>query len=236
MAAGCQRAYLSQVLNSEVHLTPDHAAGLAEYFGGSSNERDYFLELVNHARAGGPILKKIIQERLRKLKAKNESVTGRLSKPKIDKSDFQIMYYSSWYFSAIHILITISKFRTISAIAERLNLSRNIVSSALLFLAEAGLAEKRGESWNAISFDLHLPSNSPLSSINHHNWRAQAVQKSRQASGSDNIHFTAVYSLSQKDFLKLRTRILDIVSESREIALKSAEEDLFSVCFDAFSV
>ncbi|MFX6794117.1 hypothetical protein ABTH15_20060, partial [Acinetobacter baumannii] len=52
VAAGCQKSFFSQVLNAHVHRTPEHALGLARFWKLNRLERDYFLELVNHARAG----------------------------------------------------------------------------------------------------------------------------------------------------------------------------------------
>lgn len=234
-AAGCQRAYLSQVLKSQVHLTPDHAAGLVLFWALVNFERDYFLELVNYSRAGTPALKKIIEERMKILKFNNDSVTGRIKKPKIENTILQAQYYSSWYYSAIHILLTISKFQTVTALAERLNLSKSIISSAISVLAKAGLVVQQGEQWTPASFDLHLPSHSPLGSSNHMNWRMQAVQDSQNPE-TEGIHFTAVYSLSKKDYQKIRAKILELISESREVALASQEEEVFSFCCDIFKI
>jgi uncharacterized protein (TIGR02147 family) len=234
-AAGCHRAYLSQVLNSHIHLTPDHAAGLALFWSLGRVERDYFLEMVNHARAATPTLRKMIDEKLALLKAKNTTVSGRIKKPKIESPMLQMKYYSSWHYSAIHIILTVSKFRNISVIAERLGISKSAVSAALTTLALGGLVEKKGENWVPTSYDLHLPNQSPLGSNNHLNWRGRAIQDS-QNTDSDGVHFTAVYSLSEKDFQKIRNLLLELVSKTRETALASNEEDVFSFCCDLFRV
>jgi uncharacterized protein (TIGR02147 family) len=234
-AAGCQRAYLSQVLSSHVQLTPDHAAGLALFWGLSALERDYFMELVNHARAATPALRRLIESRLEVMKDKQNSVSGRIGKPRIESIQLQSQYYSSWHYSAIHILITIAKYRTPSAIAERLSLSEDIVAAALTVLEQMGLAKRAKGGWIPVSFDLHLPKNSPLTNVNHMNWRTRAVQNA-QRDGTDAVHFTAVYSLSEKDFQLLRTRMLQFISETRDVALSSSEEDLVSFTCDYFRV
>jgi uncharacterized protein (TIGR02147 family) len=234
-AAGCQRAYLSQILNSHVHLTPDQAVGLAEFWLLQNPERDYFLELVNLDRAGTQALKNIILERLRSLKRSVDTVTGRIRKSGIETEALQAQYYGSWHYSAIHILLTVSTYRSIPKIAERLNLSKSTVMAALLVLEKIGLVAKKGEIWQPVSFDLHLPKNSPLNSNNHMNWRVQAIQKSQNID-SDEIHFTSVYSLSEKDFRKLRKQILQLISDSRETALASEEQDIFSFCCDFFRI
>ncbi len=234
-AAGCQRAYISQVLGSHVHLTPDQAVGLAEFWLLQNSERDYFLELVNIDRAGTMALKKIIMDRLRNLKSSNDTVTGRIRKPSIEVAALQAQYYGSWHYSAIHILLTVSNYRTIPKIAERLNLSKSTVMAALVVLEKIGLVVKMGEAWQAVSFDLHLPKGSPLNSNNHMNWRVQAIQSSHVFDSND-IHFSSVYSMSEMDFRKLRKQILQLISDSREIALASDAQDVFSFCCDFFRV
>src|ERR1700722_8117600 len=79
-AAGCQLSFLSQALHSHVHLTPDHAAGLATFWGFDHDERDYFLELVNLARAGSQVLKKILLKRLEEIKDRHENLARRYKK------------------------------------------------------------------------------------------------------------------------------------------------------------
>lgn len=232
-AAGCQRAYLSQVLAGSVQLTPDHAAGLAQFWRLEPVERDYFLELVNLARAATPTLRRLIESRLETLKISQESVSGRIKKPKIESVQLQSRYYSAWYYSAIHILITIANFRTIGAIAKRLKLSEDTVGAALSTLEQMNLAKREKEIWLPVSFDLHLPSQSPLNSINHLNWRLRAVEDS-QKQVEESVHFTAVYSMSEKDIEDLKSRILQLISNSREIALKSAEKELVSMTIDLF--
>ena len=53
-AAGCQKSYLSQVLNGAHDLTLEHAAGLAAFWQLPRLDGEYFMELVNWARASSP--------------------------------------------------------------------------------------------------------------------------------------------------------------------------------------
>lgn len=46
-AAGCQAPFISQMLRSHVHITPDHACGLAEFLGLDEVETEYFLNLLD---------------------------------------------------------------------------------------------------------------------------------------------------------------------------------------------
>lgn len=234
-AAGCQRAYLSQVLGSHVHFTPDHAAGLTNFWALKPDERDYFIELVNYARAATPALQKIIKEKLKYFRSKNETVSGRIKKPVIGELEFVTKYYSSWHYSAIHILLTVSAYRSVPKISERLNLSPLIVTAALRDLADGGLAELKGNMWLPKFFDLHLPASSPMISVHHQNWRTRAVINSI-GKDEESLHFTGVYSLSQQDAHNLRSLLLEFVSNTRKTALASLESEVFSFCCDLFRI
>lgn len=51
-AAGCQLAFISQVLNGNADFSLEQADGISRYLSQNSKERDYFLLLVQYARAG----------------------------------------------------------------------------------------------------------------------------------------------------------------------------------------
>src|SRR5437660_270087 len=63
-ALRCQVAYVSQVFNKEIHFSLEQAEELNRFFGHSHEESDYFLLLVQSARAGTRALKDRIQAQL----------------------------------------------------------------------------------------------------------------------------------------------------------------------------
>ncbi len=234
-AAGCQRAYLSHVLKTHVQLTPEHALGIAHFWGLGPLEKDYFLELVNRERAGTLSLRKYCEERLAEMRLQNANLSARLKRPGIGEQKLQTLYYSSWHYSAIHILLTIPGFQTTKAISNHLRLSEELVREALITLKEMGLAEQAGLVWKASSFDIHLAKDSPMNSINHSNWRGRAVLDS-QVKSSTGTHFTGVYSMSQEDLERLKAELIKFVELTRKTALASAEEKVVAFNCDLFEV
>jgi uncharacterized protein (TIGR02147 family) len=232
-AAGFQRSFLSQVVGTHVHCTPDHAAALARFWGLPEEERDYFLELVHLARAGTEGLRAIHEKRIREIRARNENLASRFRKETPLVEADQALYYSSWHWSAIHILLSIPSFRTAQAIAARLRLEKGFVESCLDSLRRLGLVEQDGKSWRISAKDIHLPKNSPLTSMNHLNWRVQAVASS-QARRDEALHYTAVHSLSRADFERIKQMILELLDRSRAIVGPSQEEELACLTVDWF--
>ena len=74
---GCQRSYLSRVISESLHLTPDHAFNLANFFKINHSEREYFLNLVETA---DPHLRREEQiEWLKRLDAEHENLRAALT-------------------------------------------------------------------------------------------------------------------------------------------------------------
>jgi plasmid maintenance system antidote protein VapI len=71
-ALNCQRSYLSRVMNSELHLTPDQAFMLARFWKLPHQEREYFQLLVEHERASTREYK----EELQAQKLRNDTKTS----------------------------------------------------------------------------------------------------------------------------------------------------------------
>ena len=50
-ACRCHTSFISQVINSHLHLTPDHAADMCVFWGFNDLQTDYYSTLVEYNRA-----------------------------------------------------------------------------------------------------------------------------------------------------------------------------------------
>lgn len=235
-AAGCGRSFFSQALNSHVQLTPDHGAGLCEFWGFDDDRTDYFLDLINLERAAGAALKRRIQRRLNKLRAESK----RLSSRKVEETPLsaglrEAVYYSAWHTAAIHTLTAIPGYRTTVAIARRLELSTALVERVLNDLQAIGLVQRKGGFWDVKGMSVHLPKESPLSIINQTNWRNQAI-KHLIRTPHDGIHYTAIMALSRKDADEIMGILNKVIDEVIKVVGPSAEEELVCLNVDYFPV
>ena len=64
--------------------------------------------------------------------------------------------------------------------------------------------------------------------IHHSNWRQKAV--------SEGVHYTSVYSISQKDYQHLKEKMLDLIEYSRKVVGPSKEEELICFACDIFAI
>ena len=141
-AAGCQRAYISQVLNGPVHLTLDQGAGISVFWRCTEIEADYFLELINYARAGTEALRQVSRRRQRDLRRRNADLSKKFAKATSDEGELTHRYYSSWHYIAIHVLVSIPSVRTPEKIAARLAMPVPMVETALRDLQQMGVVGK----------------------------------------------------------------------------------------------
>ncbi|MBY0369344.1 DUF4423 domain-containing protein [bacterium] len=230
-AAGCQLSYLSQILSGKVNLNPDQAAGLSSFWNHSSLETDYFIELVYLDRAGTPRLRSLIQRRLEIIKLE----AGKLS-AKITQLESAVpptaLYYSTWYYAAAHILLSIPGYSDGRKIAERLGITAEQANQALLILEDLGFAKRGKAGWSIDNINVHIPRESPLHETNHTHWRLKSiegVQKKR-----DVLSYTGLHSLSRADVETVRLLAADFLSRARKTMQTSPEEDLICLNCDLF--
>lgn len=231
----CQNTYISQVLNTETNFTFEQGSKLNTFFDHSKEESKYFLLLIHLERAGTDDLKTFYQNEIDELIIKNSDLKKRTNVKASLKTVDQEIYYSSWIYSAVHILVTIKEFQSAGAIAKKLNLSKDKILDVLEFLTSTGLVAKTGNSYSIGVTRIHLSKDSPHIQRHHSNWRMKALQ-AIDANDPRNLHFSNVVSISEKDIVKVREIFIKAIDEARKIVKDSPEEKLQSICVDFFEV
>jgi len=232
-AANCQASYLSQVIRGKAHLTPDHVIGIANHLKLSVDETEFFLKLVEYEKAG-PLLKKFIQQRLNEMKKNRNDLAIRYQAPSLADSEALLRYYSSWHWSAIHILVS-AGFNTLERLSLRIQLPIDVIRSTLLSLEQMGLVKQQNGVWIELDKSIHLPKDSHLTGLNHWNWRQRAIQDA-QLQNNSSLHYSSVQSLSHSDFQKIKEMILKLIDQSRNLIKDSPGEDGFCFNCDFFQI
>lgn len=232
-ACGCQKSHLSRVLQGKIELTMDQAAGLSDYFGLTNIESEYFLTLVQLARAGTKSLKQKLQSRLESIRKDQEDLSKRLTSNSIGVEEKEILYYSSWYWSAVHIIASIPEYQTTRAISQRLGLNDSFTEYILKTLLHFNLVSQVGSTWKTTTEPIHLSKKSSLIGLHHNNWRSRAVLSSQNPT-HDGLHYTVVQSVSRSDFNRIKQLLLDAIEDYRNVANPSKEEEVACFCLDWF--
>lgn len=231
----CQRSYLSRVLLEEMHLTTDHAFRLTQYFEYSTDERDYFLALVESERASSSDYRAYWRARADEIKQRQAELGGVTRRRDLSIDKLQVNYFASWTWSAIHFLVSIPEFQTPSAIAARLGLTPQVTTQMLEALQEQGLVEQSRGRWKYKAGEFHVDRSSPLVVFHHQNWRQRAVLDAQNA-GNESLHYTAVQTMSRADADRIRARLMEFIREASQIAGPSTPEDAVALTLDFFRV
>jgi uncharacterized protein (TIGR02147 family) len=230
----CQRSYLSRVINSALHLTPDQGFLLARFWKFPLDEREYFQTLVEYERASDPSYREELWEKLNTQRKRHDSLSERIRRP-VPADSSQALYFSSWHWSAIHFLTSIPRFQTPSAISERLALPISMVLSCLEQLKEWSFVRQLGQGWEYLGGEFHLPKDSPFVIQHHQNWRNRAVLDA-QIQHKENIHYTNVQTLSRVDLPAVKELFLKFISDCNRILGPSSPEKAIAVTCDLFEV
>lgn len=235
-AANCQTAYISQVLGGHAQLSLDQAYAISQFLIHSKEETRFFILLIQYSRAGSRELKahflELMEEEIKKQLNLKERFKIRHSLSQED----QATYYSDWTYAAVHIAVTVPKLQTAEAIGDFFELPPSKVQKVLKFLVATGLINQQRPGQYAVGpTRLHLPSDSPLISKHHVNWRLKAMNSLERESDTD-LHYTSVVSLSQEDVLNIKTRLVKEIEAYNAIIKPSKEETMCCLALDFFSL
>lgn len=235
-AAGCRVAFVSQVLNGDLHFSLEQAEALNPLLGHSSEESDFFILLIQLERAGTHALKARLRQQINRILERRLTLKNRVDiKAELDPIT-QATYYSSWHYAAVHILVTIQEYCTKEAVASRLRLPLEKVSSIVEFLRSVDLVRfEKGRIVPGVP-RIFLGSDSPMISRHHSNWRVRAIESLDRNEGSD-VHLSTLVSFSKADLLRLKEQIIKGIERARAIARESSpEEEVYCFNVDFFRI
>jgi uncharacterized protein (TIGR02147 family) len=234
-AIGVQATYISQVLQEKSHLSLEQAEAASHFLNHTQQEAHFFLLLVQKDRAGTKTLRVYFQNQIESILKSRMVLSERLGKTQqLDDND-RSWYYSSWLPSAIHIAVTIPTLRTVEALSKALNIPADKLLESLERLENIGLIKKQGATYVPGVQQIRLGKDSHHILKHHTNWRLQALQ-SLDREQLEELHYSAVVSLSKADVLKIKDIMLDSIKHNVDIIKDSKEEELYCYCLDFFKL
>jgi uncharacterized protein (TIGR02147 family) len=235
-AAGCQKAFISQVLRGTVHLTFDHGIGLCRFWQFTPDETEYFIELLQLARAGTPGLREHVGRRLEALRSRQSELSTKFKSTTVIKEEMQALYYSNPLYALIHVMTSIPEYQNIANIANRLKITSHQVAKVLSELQKMELVtKKRTGAWTPTERNLFLPKQSPFMHMHHSNWRVRALLDIQQER-SEGIHYSTLHALSGTDAELFKQKILEFLKETKNLVEPSPEEEVVCFCLDYFKI
>ena len=232
---GCKSGYISHVLNGDANLSLEQTLRAARFLSLQPKERKYFLLLVELSRAGTAELKNHFQEELSLLKDDYLNIKSHVGNSRALSESDQAIYYSSWHYLAIHVLISLQGFHESKSISQALRIPEEVTGRALLFLLQAQIITESGGRLKSGLTQVHLNRESPLIRQHHTNWRMAAVQSLMNANKTD-IHYSTVSSLSAADADKLRIDMTQLIEHYVSTIEPSKEEVIYGFNLDFFNL
>lgn len=232
-AAACQNAYVSQVLNGSQHFSLEQGDGVSSFLAHSADEKGHFLLLLQHARAGTVSLRKFFAEQIAQSVERRLALRHRVNTGERLEDKDQVTYYSEWFYAAIHVLVTLERYRTVEALSARLQLPLPVTRKAVDFLLGCGLLSEKKNQLVTGQARLYLDGASPLITRHHANWRLHTLQSLPRARTED-LHYSSVVTISQADAEAIREQLILAIQNAKKIVRDSAEEDAFSFNMDFY--
>ncbi len=219
----CQTSFLSLVFTDRAHLSLEHSLGTTDFLGHRESEKRYFMLLVQKGKAGSRELERFFDEQLEQIRTQRENIKERIGiKTELSTED-QMKYYSSWFYSAIHILSALPEHNSIEMISKTLKLEISVVKTALEFLEERGFVTRKNGALNIGARRIHLPKDSAMLPRHHSNWRMKAIEAVDHEK-KDDLHYSAVLGISRKDLKILKEKILELLQTFEPVIQNSKEE------------
>lgn len=191
--------------------------------------------LVQKGKAGSVALERFFDEEISQIKKNREEIKERIKiKTELSAED-QMIYYSVWYYSAIHVMCALPGLNTLDAISQRLKLDIAVVKNALQFLEERGFVMKNGASYQIGSTRIHLPKGSAMLPRHHSNWRMKASESVDQEKAND-LHYSAVLGISKRDAKIFKEKLLKLLEEFEPLVRDSKEEIPVVLLLDLFGL
>jgi uncharacterized protein (TIGR02147 family) len=203
---------ISQVLANEKDFSLEQAAGAAEFLGLSEIETDYYLSLVEFSRAGTPLLKIKIENRIKKLQQEASALKIKIASMEIMGEESKSIFYSQWYYSAIRLITSIPNRNTRQLVAEYFNLPKDIVNKTIDFLIQQELVVEKHGKLSLGTRRTYIAPDSTQVALHHMNWRAKAMGKIAGLSPTE-MMFTAPMTISKNDFDRIRKELKDKITD-----------------------
>lgn len=231
----CQTAFVSQVLNNDPNFSLEQGTKLNKFFEHTKEESRFFILQLQFERAGSYDLKEFFKSEMNEVLEKRSDLKNRIHIKNSLKPIDQQVYYSSWLYACVHMMVAVPEFQTPQAISKQLNIPREKIIEVMQFLEETGLISKKGNHFEIGVTKIHLTKDSPQIQRHHTNWRMQAI-RAIDINDPTDLHYSTVVSMSKDDAPKIKEILIKAIENCREVIRNSKEEGVQSICIDFFGV
>jgi len=230
---GTTSMVISHILTRDRHFSLEQAIKVSEFFGLDEESKNYFLLLVQFERAGTKDLKNFFEEKINNKRTEAQKIKNMVrGEEKLSPEDMGV-FYSNWYFSGVRLLASIEGYQTIESIADYFGLSRTKTGEIVSFLVKKGLCIQEDGKVRMGPKSTHVSDKSEFVNNHRRNWREKAREKFNEV-GPHDFFYSSPVSISKKDSLEFRKKLLDLIKSFSKQVEDSPEEILVCLNIDWF--
>ncbi len=235
-AAQCQTAYISHVLGGNAHFSLEQAEAISRLVSHTELETLFFLTLIDYTRSGTPSLRKFLSGQLGRLRDRHQRLKDRFGIKSTVSQENQGTFFSHWSYTAVYFGLMLTNCKTANALSHRLGIGEENVKEILDFLCSVNLAVKNEDQYENGPAELHLGKENPAITRHHLNWRVRCLPSLDQYRKNSNMHYSMIFTVSEKDLEKVRNTIKQCVQETVETVRKTTPDRLYAFTLDLFNV
>ncbi len=230
---GVHPGYLSKIFHSHNHFSLEQAQSVSKFLFHAETEASFFLNLVSLERAGTGELKNYFKREIKRLRDDHDQLKNRITIERMLTETEQAKYYSAWYFSAIHVAVSLEFLKTPQDLATALGLPLSTVNLSLEFLSQIGVLVIESGKYSQGAKSLFLTKDSPFFGKHQSNWKIKSIQSLDYLEEKD-FHYTGIITCSKADAVKIRDLMFQIVQNILEIVKPSKDETALAYTIDLF--
>jgi uncharacterized protein (TIGR02147 family) len=220
---------LSEIMNGKVGLSDLKGAEMAEKFGLSGKDREYFLDLIRAEHARSAIAKKEARERVRMYLMDERTLTD---------SEFNTV--SDWRCLAVLELLNIPDIETsIESFANRLGLPQYEVDDIVARLVESKMLDTCEPRWMALEGD--FTTTADVSSHAIKNFHHQMLSRAKRSIEKDQVEerefSSVIFAMSAEQMKYAKDRLREFRrSLVKELEAMPGKEKVYSLSMQLFEL
>ena len=228
--------FISKMLDGNADFSMEQSVVFAQYANLSEAETEFFIDLVNHDRAGNTETKKFFAARLRRHLTERNNLHKRLRSSRSLEIADQVAYYDTWIPQAIHALCQTMGRHSAASIANHLRISKNAAIDAISKLKDMELLRENGDFWVSTELFVHTGKDSPLINRLHLNWRQKTIQDLLSGHASDGLHFSGVASIDISTAEKIEALLVNCIQSTKSHIAASPSEKIYAISLDFYGL
>jgi uncharacterized protein (TIGR02147 family) len=229
---GASSVVISQTFNGDRELSLENAFKVTTFLKFNQFETQYFLKLVEYARAGNFELKQFFLAEIQKMQEESKKVKNRYDKTHELSDEDKFTFYSDRYYSSIRMASALPTMNTVEDFAEYFDLSLEKTQEIIQFLLERDLCQLTDGKIKRGIRNTFIPSSSPYIKNHHRNWRLYSIQKVDKIDNDKELMYTAPLSLSLEAYEEVRDELLQTIQRVIKKIGPTADETIACLNID----